>query len=96
VALLTALLQDRPIFVFDEWTADQDPRSKFFFYNEVVPELRDSGKLVIVVSNDQGYFDTADRVLCLQRGKPPTWRSPQSFRRQATPADDRGEAFILE
>jgi putative pyoverdin transport system ATP-binding/permease protein len=96
VALLTALLQDRPIFVFDEWTADQDPRSKYFFYNEIVPELRDSGKLVIVVSNDQGYFDTADRVLCLQRGKPPEWRSPQSFRRQATPADDRSQAFMLE
>jgi putative pyoverdin transport system ATP-binding/permease protein len=96
VALLMALLQDRPIFVFDEWAADQDSRSKYFFYNEVVPELRDSGKLVIVVSHDQGYFDTADRVLYLERGKPPIWRSPRSFRRQANAADDRGQTLMLD
>jgi hypothetical protein len=34
-ALLMAMLQDRPIFVFDEWTNDQDPRCKFLFYNEI-------------------------------------------------------------
>ncbi len=81
IALLMALLQDRPLVVFDEWAADQDPRYKDFFYGEVLSRLRDSGKLVVVISNDEEYFHTADRVLWLEREKPPTWRSPLSFGR---------------
>jgi len=81
IALFMALLQDRPIFLFDEWTADQDPRYKNFFYNEVLPRLRDSGKLVIVISHDEEYFHTADRVLTLERGKPPVFVTPASFLR---------------
>jgi putative ATP-binding cassette transporter len=79
IALLMALLQDRPIFMFDEWASDQDPRYKDFFYYEVVPHLRNMGKLVIVISHDEGYFHTADRILRLERDRPATWMSPLSF-----------------
>ena len=79
VALLMALLEDRPILVFDEWAADQDPRYKDLFYREIIPRIRDSGKLVVVISHDERYFHVADRVLWLERGKPPIWRLPTSF-----------------
>jgi putative pyoverdin transport system ATP-binding/permease protein len=79
LALLMALLEDRPILVFDEWAADQDPRYKDLFYKEILPRIRDSGKLVVVISHDERYFGTADRVLWLERGKPPVWRAPSSF-----------------
>jgi putative pyoverdin transport system ATP-binding/permease protein len=79
VALLMALLENRPIIVFDEWAADQDPRYKELFYKEIIPRIRESGKLVIVISHDERYFTVADRVLWLERGKPPTWRLPSSF-----------------
>jgi putative pyoverdin transport system ATP-binding/permease protein len=79
IALLTALLQDRPILVFDEWASDQDPAYKDFFYNDVLPRLREMGKLAVVISHDEGYFHTADRVLRLDRNEPPTWVSPVSF-----------------
>jgi putative pyoverdin transport system ATP-binding/permease protein len=79
VALLMALLEDRPIIVFDEWAADQDPRYKELFYKEIIPRIRESGKLVIVISHDERYFTVADRVLWLERGKPPIWRAPSSF-----------------
>jgi putative pyoverdin transport system ATP-binding/permease protein len=79
VALLMALLEDRPILVFDEWAADQDPRYKDLFYTEILPRIRDSGKLVIVISHDERYFHVADRVLWLERGEPAIWRSPSSF-----------------
>ena len=79
LALLMALLEDRPILVFDEWAADQDPRYKDLFYKEIVPRIRDSGKLVVVISHDERYFQTADRVLWLERGKLPIWRTPSSF-----------------
>jgi putative ATP-binding cassette transporter len=79
VALLNAILEDRPVFVFDEWAADQDPQFKDIFYLEILPLLRESGKLVVVISHDERYFHTADRVLWLERGEPPIWRSPSSF-----------------
>jgi putative pyoverdin transport system ATP-binding/permease protein len=79
IALLMALLEDRPILVFDEWAADQDPRYKDLFYKEILPRIRDSGKLVVVISHDERYFHVADRVLWLERGKPPIWRAPSSF-----------------
>jgi putative pyoverdin transport system ATP-binding/permease protein len=79
IALLMALLEDRPILVFDEWAADQDPRYKDLFYKEILPRIRDSGKLVVVISHDERYFHVADRVLWLERGKPPIWRAPASF-----------------
>jgi len=78
-ALLLALLGDRPVFVFDAWAIDQDSHFKDMFYLEILPRLRDLGKLVVVVSYDEQYFATADRVLWLARGEPPTWRAPSSF-----------------
>jgi putative pyoverdin transport system ATP-binding/permease protein len=83
IALLMAMLQDRSIYVFDEWAADQDPQYKDFFYNEVLSRLRDAGKLVVVISHDEGYFHIADRVLWLGRRQLPNWRSPLSFDRSA-------------
>ena len=68
LALLAAYLEDRPIFLFDEWAADQDPNFKSLFYQEILPELRARGKTVFVISHDQRYYDTADRVIQLDDG----------------------------
>src|SRR5204863_269628 len=40
LALLTAYLEDRPVYLFDEWAADQDPMFKKVFYTQPVPELK--------------------------------------------------------
>jgi putative ATP-binding cassette transporter len=69
LALLTALMEDRPICVFDEWAAGQDPIFKKIFYQEFLPELRDRGKLIIASSHDDAYFSTADRLIKLDYGK---------------------------
>ena len=91
-ALLMAMIEDRPIVVFDEWAADQDPRYKDLFYNEILPSMRAKGKLVIVLSHDERYFHLGDRVLWLERGEPPVWRTPQSFAETpATPPRDPDE-----
>jgi putative ATP-binding cassette transporter len=69
LALLTAYLEDRPIYLFDEWAADQDPIFKKLFYNELLPELKSRGKTVFVISHDDHYFRVADRIVKLDYGQ---------------------------
>lgn len=69
LALISAYLEDRPVYLFDEWAADQDPVFKRVFYHELLPELRARGKTVIVISHDDAYFSQADRIIRLQDGK---------------------------
>jgi putative pyoverdin transport system ATP-binding/permease protein len=68
LALLYAWLEDRPIYLFDEWAADQDPAFREIFYTEFLPELKAQGKTVFVISHDDHYFSVADRVIKLEYG----------------------------
>jgi putative pyoverdin transport system ATP-binding/permease protein len=69
LALLTAYMEDRPIYVFDEWAADQDPSFKRIFYRNFLPELKAKGKAVLVISHDDRYYDIADRIIRLDSGR---------------------------
>lgn len=69
LALLTAYLEDRPIYVFDEWAADQDPYFKEIFYYQLLPELKASGKTVIAITHDDRYYHVGDRIIKLDSGK---------------------------
>ncbi|MUG98445.1 cyclic peptide export ABC transporter [Scytonema sp. UIC 10036] len=69
LALLTAYLENRAIYVFDEWASDQDPVFKKIFYTQLLPELKNQGKAVVAVTHDDRYFDLADRIVKLDYGK---------------------------
>lgn len=69
LALLVAALEDRDIYVFDEWAADQDHGFRERFYRAILPALRARGKTVFVISHDERYYDIADRVLTLELGQ---------------------------
>ena len=69
LALLTAYLEDRPFYLFDEWAADQDPLFKEIFYTQMLPELKSRGKTVLVITHDDSYFHLADRLLKLDYGQ---------------------------
>jgi putative ATP-binding cassette transporter len=69
LALLVAFLEDRPIYVFDEWAADQDPYFKNIFYTRLLSELKGKGKTVIVISHDDRYYHVADRLIKLEEGR---------------------------
>jgi len=69
LALIVALLEDRPVYLFDEWAADQDPSYRHLFYTQIVPELRNRGKTVIIVSHDDRYFSQGTRILALNAGR---------------------------
>lgn len=69
LALLIALMEDRDIYLFDEWAADQDPLFKEIFYRTILPDLKAKGKVVAVISHDDRYFDVADRILTMEQGR---------------------------
>ncbi|MEM6434659.1 MAG: cyclic peptide export ABC transporter [Cyanobacteria bacterium P01_D01_bin.115] len=68
LALLAAYLEDRSIYLFDEWAADQDPIFRDVFYTQLLAELKQRGKTVLVISHDDHYFHLADRVIKLDQG----------------------------
>jgi cyclic peptide transporter len=68
LALLQCYLEDSPIYLFDEWAADQDPSYRNFFYRELLPEMKRKGKIVIAITHDDHYFGLADKVLTLKYG----------------------------
>ncbi|MHC8319531.1 cyclic peptide export ABC transporter [Pseudomonas sp. GB2N2] len=69
LALLHAWLEERPVLVFDEWAADQDPVFRRIFYTELLPELKYLGKTIIVISHDDRYFDVADQLVRMEGGR---------------------------
>ena len=56
LALLTAYLEDRPFYLFDEWASDQDPQFKEIFYRQILPDLKARGKAIVVITHDDRYF----------------------------------------
>jgi putative ATP-binding cassette transporter len=68
LALLAAFLEDRDLYVFDEWAADQDPEFKRVFYYQILPALKLRGKAVVVISHDDRYFDVADQLITIEDG----------------------------
>jgi putative ATP-binding cassette transporter len=74
LALVTAYLEDRPIYVFDEWAADQDPQYKEIFYKTLLPDLCKRGKLVVVITHDDRYFHLGNQVIKLEDGKAVEYR----------------------
>lgn len=69
LALVSAYLEDREIYLFDEWASDQDPAFKRVFYSQLLPELKARGKTVFVISHDDAYFSVADRIVKLEDGQ---------------------------
>lgn len=69
LALLHAYIEDRPIYLFDEWAADQDPSFKKIFYNQLLPDLKARSKTIIVISHDDQYYSVADRMIKLNYGR---------------------------
>jgi putative pyoverdin transport system ATP-binding/permease protein len=62
-------LEDRPIYLFDEWAADQDSLFRDIFYQQLLPQLKQRGKLVFAISHDDRYFEVADRLIKLDYGQ---------------------------
>jgi len=69
LALIMALLEDKPVLVLDEWAADQDPAYRRFFYDQLLPELQRKGKTVIAITHDDQYYHCCNRLVRFDYGK---------------------------
>ncbi|MCF7222336.1 cyclic peptide export ABC transporter [Marilutibacter chinensis] len=69
MALLSSVIDDKELYLFDEWAADQDPTFKSVFYNEILPSLRARNKAVVAITHDDRYFDLADQLIVMEDGR---------------------------
>lgn len=69
LALVVSFVDDKELYLLDEWAADQDPVFKKVFYTEILAQLKARGKAVVVVSHDDRYFHFADQLLMMEDGK---------------------------
>ncbi|MEI8631989.1 ATP-binding cassette domain-containing protein [Vibrio sp. PP-XX7] len=69
LALMVSAMENRPICIFDEWAADQDPTFRERFYSEILPRLKANHQTVIAVTHDDMYFDCADRRMKMVDGQ---------------------------
>lgn len=68
LALIYALLENKPLLVIDEWAAEQDPEFRLYFYEVLLSEIRKEGKTIIAITHDDKYFHVADRVVKFDYG----------------------------
>jgi len=68
LAIVVALLEERPIYLLDEPAAELDPEFRRYFYETFLPELRDEGKTIVVITHDDRYFSSCDRLLKMENG----------------------------
>ncbi|MGZ9709215.1 cyclic peptide export ABC transporter [Glaciimonas sp. GNP009] len=69
LALIAALLEDRPVYAFDEWAAEQDVHFREVFYRKILPQLKQQGKTVVAVTHDERYWELADRIVRFDQGR---------------------------
>ncbi len=69
LALVVALLENRPVMIFDEWAADQDPEFRRYFYEHLLGDLKRKGKTIIAVTHDEHYLHHADRIAKMEYGR---------------------------
>ncbi|MDO6435730.1 cyclic peptide export ABC transporter [Flavitalea sp. BT771] len=69
LAMIYALMEDRPVIILDEWAAEQDPGFRAYFYRELIPWLKNQGKTVVAVTHDDAYYSYADRLIKFDFGK---------------------------
>ncbi|MDD2764703.1 MAG: cyclic peptide export ABC transporter [Opitutaceae bacterium] len=69
LALVLSTLDDRPIHLFDEWAADQDPVFRKYFYEVMLRQMAREGKTILAATHDDHYFHVADKVYAMEYGR---------------------------
>lgn len=68
MALFYELMKNKEILFLDEWAAEQDPKFRGYFYQEIVPRLN-KDHTIIMVSHDSDYIPSKSRIIRFKFGK---------------------------
>jgi ABC-type multidrug transport system fused ATPase/permease subunit len=79
LVLARALLQDSPIMLLDEVTANVDPISEHMVFDTIEELARE--RTVLVATHRLGHLEWADAVLVLEAGRIVERGSPDELRR---------------
>ncbi|WP_373690613.1 hypothetical protein [Desmonostoc muscorum] len=71
-------MEDRQIYLFDEWVAAQSSIFKAIFYTPFLEEVRSRGKTVLVISYGDRYFHLAGRIIRRMGLKPRKGKTKKS------------------
>ncbi|HOY54910.1 MAG TPA: cyclic peptide export ABC transporter [Opitutaceae bacterium] len=82
LSLIMSTLDDRPIHLFDEWAADQDPLFRKFFYEVLLRQMVAEGKTILAVTHDDHYFHVADKVYMMEYGRLMDYVPPSTKRKR--------------
>lgn len=69
LALALAVVRDRPILAFDEWTSDQSPQFRDWFYHEFIPDQQNQGKTILLVSHRSQAKEISGRIVKMDAGR---------------------------
>lgn len=69
LAYIISCIEHKPMMIFDEWAAEQDPNFRHFFYHELLPALKEQGRGIIVITHDDRYFDLSDKLIRMEFGE---------------------------
>jgi len=69
LALICAMLEQKPILILDEFGADQDPQFRRKFYTVILPYLKEQGFTVIAITHDDHYYNRCDVLYKMEDGK---------------------------
>jgi putative ATP-binding cassette transporter len=84
LALAVALSEQNAIMVLDEFTADQDPASRAYFYAELIPHMARHHEMLIAVTHDEVNFSKCSHLVKMDAGRitedrqiaQPDWQKP--------------------
>lgn len=68
MSLACSLIENKSIYIFDELCANQDSGFKVYFYNTLLPALKQKGKMVIVITHDERFVHVADKRYHMESG----------------------------
>jgi ABC-type bacteriocin/lantibiotic exporter with double-glycine peptidase domain len=95
LAIARALYAEAPVYLFDEPTSalDEDAERRVL---HALHELRDSGKIVLLVAHDSRFIPFADQVYTVKNGS--LERTPGATRRERPPVafSEKGQAALGE
>lgn len=92
LAMVTAYMEDKPIYIFDEVAADQDPQFRKYFYETLLQDLKKQGKTIIVVSHDDHYFHVGDRIWQMDYGSLSELKTPPKPRTRTRTKQKEGKS----